>query len=303
MGRQDLAIEQRVLKTVKSLKKRPRRVLLALSGGVDSMVLAEILYKWRQGMRFELAVAYVHHGVGSNKQNLYRRRAQSFVREWARKHSLPFFTNETGPKLKSEAEFRAFREERLRAWAAEAACGAVALAHHADDLLETRMIRLIRGVGAQGLRAMSVLRGGKFRPLLSLSRREIETYAQLAGLKWVEDPSNQQTDVLRNWLRHEWLPSLEGQRPGALKALARSLETVAPKAQDFELAHYVGLRRERLSRPLVAKYLKALGVTGYAQTHVDEILKRVSAAQRNLEFDMLGFRFQTSREFLWASRV
>jgi len=304
MARQDLALEQQVLRSVKALKVRPCRVLLAVSGGVDSMVMAEILFKWRRGLKLELAVAHVHHGRASSpKQKLFRERARKFVRAWATKRGLPFFTNAKAPILRSEGEMREFREGLLLTWAEAAGCEAIAFAHHEDDLLETRLIRLIRGAGAQGLRAMSKYRGGKFRPLLGLSRAEIEAYARITKLEWVEDPSNRKTDILRNWLRHEWLPSLETRRPGAVKTLARSLETVAPRAQDFDLASCVGLRRDRLSRALVAQYLKALGLRGYAQTHVDEILKRVSSPERNLEFDMLGFRFQVSREFLWASRV
>jgi tRNA(Ile)-lysidine synthase len=304
MARQDLAFEQHVLRSIKPLKARPRRLLLAVSGGVDSMVMAEILFKWRQGLKFELVVAHVHHGrSNSAKQNIFRSKAREFVRAWALKRDLPFFTNDQAPALRNESDMREFREGLLKTWRQASNCDSVAYAHHEDDLLETRLIRLIRGAGAQGLRAMSGFRGGKFRPLLGVSRAEIEAYAEHTKLKWVEDPSNCKTDVLRNWLRHEWLPSLEAQRQGAVKALARSLETVAPRTQEFDLAACVGLRRDRLSPSLVAQYLKALGLRGYAQTHVEEILKRVSSPERNLEFDMLGFRFQVSREFLWASRV
>jgi tRNA(Ile)-lysidine synthase len=312
MSRQDLALEQKVLRGMKLLKKPPRRILLALSGGSDSMVMAEILYKWRRGLKLELAVAHVHHGRASSaKQDTYRKRARVFVREWARARGLKFYTNPISKKyLKSEADLREFREGKLREWAAAAGADSIAFAHHEDDLLETRMMRLIRGSGSQGLLAMSSHRGGKLRPLLMVSQREIREYGVLRELDWLEDPSNASSEILRNWMRREWLPSLEKQRPGALKSLARSLATVSPQPHEFDLAPYVGLRRELFntgptpkSRVLVAGYLKSLGLKGYARTHVDEILKRLSSKHTHLDFDMLGLKFRISPDFLWASRV
>lgn len=306
-------MEQKVLRGLKLLPNPPHRILLALSGGVDSMVLAEILWKWRVGLHLTLAVAHVHHGkAASRQQNDYRKRTQEFVCSWAEARNLPFFTNETAPQkiLTNEQEMREFREACLVEWKQKYAFDAIAFAHHQDDLLETRLIRLIRGSGTQGLRSMCLYRQDKFRPLLSLSSREIRGYAETRGIKWIEDPSNARADILRNWLRRKWLPSLELKRPGALKALARSLETISPRPMDFDLAPYVGLRRDFFigavnvkQKELLAQYLKALGLKGYGQTHVDEILKRLSSKQKNLEFEMLGLQFKVSPDFLWASRV
>jgi tRNA(Ile)-lysidine synthase len=311
MPRLDLALEQKVLRGIKSLTKPPRRLLLAVSGGLDSLVMAEILWKWRTGLRLELAVAHIHHGPAKTPaQTDYRQRAQEFVRAWAAQHDLEFFTNAPRILEQNEKAFREFREEILRNWSRTQKFAAVAMAHHQDDLLETRLLRLIRGSGHQGLRAMSIYRYGKLRPLLLVSRREIFTYARAKGLQWVEDPSNRRSSVMRNWVRRQWLPALETRSPGASQALARSLETIAPEARDFDLAPYVGLRRDVLQsgplvrrRALVAQYLKGLGLNGYARTHVDEILKRLSSERGDLAFVMLGIEFRVSREFLWASRV
>lgn len=319
MSRLDLALEQRVLRELKRLKTRPRRVLLAVSGGVDSIVMAEILWKWRRGLGFELAVAHVHHGrAGWRPQAEYRRRAREFVRAWANAKDLPFFTNgpKPGPQLKSEAELRAWRERHLHRWRTKGGFDCIAFAHHEDDLLETRVIRLIRGSGAQGLRSMCLLTREKFRPLLGLSSAEIRSYAREKGLAWVEDPSNARTEAFRNWLRADWLPALESKRPGALKALSRSLETLSPRASraaaasPVDLAPHVGLRRSSISslarptrRSVVARYLNGLGLKGYGQSHVDEILKRIDTKRKNFTFEMLGLKFSVTPDFLWASRV
>lgn len=313
MSRLDLAIEQKVFRIVKEMgrEQKPRRVLLALSGGADSMVLAEILWKWQKGLGLELVVATVHHGLAaSSVQNEFRDRARDLVRGWARARRVKFVTNHAAPPLSSEADCREFRNRCLNRWSRELDCEWIAFAHHQDDLLETRLIRLIRGSGGQGLRSMAALSGKKFRPLLLLSAREIREYARVKKLKFLNDPSNMESDILRNWVRREWLPLLENQRPGSVTALARSLETIVPPTRDFDLAPFVGLRRDLLlnaptleRKALVAQYLKALGLKGYAQTHVEEILKRLNTSRKNLSFEMLGLRFNVSADFFWASRL
>jgi tRNA(Ile)-lysidine synthase len=312
MSRQDLATEQMVFKALKALPRPPRRLLLAVSGGVDSMVMCEILYKWRQGLRLELSVAHVHHGRAKNpKQAAYRKRAQNFVQAWATERELPFFTNTPSLQLlHSEAEFRALREAYLSEWKSECQADAIAFAHHRDDLLETRLIRLIRGSGTQGLRSMCLYRHGKLRPLLHVGASDIREYARIKKRKWIEDPSNAQTEMLRNWLRRDWLPLLETKRPGAVRSLARSLETVSPAMREFDLASHVGLRRDSLTsapmetrKEILARYLKGLGLKGYAHAHVDEILKRLATQRNDFEFEMLGLNFRVSSDFLWASRV
>jgi tRNA(Ile)-lysidine synthase len=320
MRRQDLALEQKVLRGFKSLSTPPRSILLAISGGVDSVVMAEILYRWRRGLGLRLAVAHVHHGSAATQgQSRFRDRAQRLVQRWAQERKLEFFTNQEQPprRLKNEQEWREWRERWLKEW--RAGFDAVAFAHHQDDLLETRLIRLIRGSGRQGLPAMSVYRPGRWRPLLRSSREEIRAYADVRELTWVEDPSNRQTQALRNWMRREWLPALERKRPGAAQAVARSLEILAatlpsspsdPANGEVGLAPYVGLRRDALvgcpvsqRRELIARYLHSLGRKGYAQTHVNEILKRLETGKGDSEFVMLGIVFKISHDFLWASRV
>ncbi len=311
MIRQTLSIEQRVLRDVRQLVHSPSRVLMAISGGVDSMVMAEILSQWQAGLGIEeLTVAHVHHGLG----NQFRDEALALVRQWAEQRKLRFLTNtaEALSDVNSEEELRLYRNRHLRQWSAECGADAVAYAHHRDDLLETRVLRLIRGSGKQGLTAMTLFRQGKFRPLLNLARTEIEDYALAKGLHWKMDPSNAVDDALRNWLRNQWLPALERKRPGAMKTLARSIETLLPQAlgQEWPDIPYVGLRRELFisadvseRRELLARYLRAMGINGYGQTHIDEIVKRLRTRRKNFAFAMLGLKFTVSPDFLWASRV
>jgi len=313
MKSQRLAIEQHVLRSLRD-RTLPRRWLLAVSGGVDSMVMAEIVRKWQRLLKLELGVVYVHHGRGSREQEAYRDSARALVKEWCRKVDLPFFTNAGAPDevLVSEDQLRKFRLSVLESLRDGHNFDALAFAHHADDLLETRLHRLIRGVGPSGLMSMQRLRGHRIRPILSLCKREIETYAALSHLRWVEDPTNAGTDAFRNWLRQEWLPLLEQRQPGATKSLARSLAMLAQPVQDLEWGAFVGLRRSALAglqrvdqEEFVARYFRSLGVRGYSQAHVAELLKRLQSTQakRSFSFTMLDWTFHVDADQLWASRV
>jgi tRNA(Ile)-lysidine synthase len=314
MKNRALSLENQVLKPLARYgRSRPLHVLLAVSGGVDSMVMAEILWRWRRYLGWNLSVAHVHHGSGgSSTQKAFRIQARTQVEEFCRERGLRLFTNPVSEaELNSEQDMRDYRRLWLKAWLAEGKFDHVALAHHRDDLLETRLLRLIRGTGAQGLRGMTRRGPGRLlRPLLGLSREQVLDYARLRCLTWVEDPSNQDLEPLRNWLRREWLPALDRRQNGARHALARSLETLAPVRLPLEFGTYVGLRRTSLKktspanqREIVARYLRSLGMQGYGRTHVDELLKRLDTLQKNFEFEMLGMTFQANSDFLWASRV
>lgn len=304
-----LKVEHLVLRELSSVPVEGERWLLAISGGVDSMACAEILFRWRRYLKVELAVAHVHHGAGSARQTTFRDLAQAYVREWAVRHSLEFFTNPASEiELSSEEELREFRLSHLGAWAKK--FDRIVFAHHADDLLETRILRLIRGSGPQGLKAMAVARGKILRPLLRLSREEIEAYAQSRDLKWCEDPSNSEIDSLRNWVRRDWLPQLEHRSPGSKKSLAGSLNALSGDKFTETIGTFVGLRRGELEKQspsrredIVARYLRSVGIKGYSRTHVQELLKRIGNKKNPKPFEMLGFSFEATPDFLWASRV
>ncbi len=307
-----LTVEHLVLRALGRGNPQSGRWLLAISGGADSMVMAEILFRWRRYLGIELALAYVHHGHGADEsQNAYRDQAQAHVAEWASRRNLEFFTNISGAETGvSEEKLRDFRRAHLRRWLQAGAFTRLAFAHHRDDLLETRLLRLIRGAGPQGLKAMTVKRGRILRPLLHLSRAQIISYASFRQVKFIDDPSNNLTTSLRNWLRQDWIPQLERRSPGASKSLSRSLTTLAGDQFTETIGPFVGLRRASLDdfSPVLredvdARYLRAIGMKGYSQTHVQELLKRLRPTDQPVRFEMLGFSFEATPDFLWASRV
>ncbi|HET6746826.1 MAG TPA: tRNA lysidine(34) synthetase TilS [Candidatus Saccharimonadales bacterium] len=170
-----------------------QKCLVAVSGGVDSVALLDMLVK--QGA-YELLVAHFDHGIRQDSQGDAR-----FVEALAKKYSLPFFTKreELGPHA-SEEEARGQRYSFLRHVAKEQGA-IIATAHHADDIVETVAINIIRGTGWRGLAVM----GAKdiIRPLSTLRKSEIYAYALENRLEWVEDDTNATDKYLRNRVRSQ----------------------------------------------------------------------------------------------------
>lgn len=294
---------------------RGKRLLVAVSGGRDSVLLFHLLKKLSKKLELEITVAHVFHGGDSQ----YRKLAFEFVRELAGSAGLEFVANVgsvAGSKLPpplgapprdafgnefprdDEQSLREFRSNALLAMARSMETDKIVLGHHRDDLLETRLIRLIRGTGAEGIRAMSMKSARVLRPLLPFWREEI--VAASKGLKFLEDPSNLDSRYLRNWLRTNWLVQLEGYRPGAQKTLARSLENLSISAKK-ELQHLKafidesGVDRSAIlalsnveQRQIVASYLRGRNVKNYSASHVDEVLKRLKTSQKCFDFKVAG---------------
>lgn len=290
------------------------RVLIACSGGLDSVALVHCLTEIAPKLGIELALAHVHHGVaGDVTQANARNDSLVLVRDLARAKKLEFYSA-TAPEnqlLISEEALRDFRRRELSRMAEEHGFPIVALAHHADDLLETRLMRLIRGTGSQGLLAMEFLdSAGRLRPFLRTSRASIRSYAEQNDLRWFKDPSNQDTKFFRNWIRHEWLPRLEAERAGSLNAFARSLEILAedislrasgPAQQNSEKNEFSEGKLDRRAfaevevgkkASLLANIAKSFGVRDFSKSKIEEVLKRLhhleSTGQKIAQFSVGG---------------
>lgn len=195
------------------------RVAVAVSGGLDSVVLLDVLAETRGVHRGRLSVVTVDHGTRPGSAEDAR-----FVARLSRRRGLPCHvaTRALGPG----ATERACRDARYAVLDA-LDVDRVALAHHRDDQAETLLIALLRGHGARGLAGMARRRGRYVRPLLDAPRRALEAYADARGLAWREDPTNADGRWLRNRVRHRLRPLLEDLRPGASHAVARTAQRLA----------------------------------------------------------------------------
>jgi tRNA(Ile)-lysidine synthase len=268
------------------------RVAVALSGGMDSMVLLDALVHASAARQLKLSAVHVHHGLSPSADHWAR-----FCAEQCASRSMPLtvhrlhLTRESGQSL--EAVARAGRYAHFMACDVDV----IALAHHADDQAETMLLQLLRGSGPRGLSAMPAVRRGipaLLRPLLSLTRATLAAYAQTRGLGWIEDESNRDPRHRRNLLRHEIAPRLVAGFQGYPATLARaaSLQAEASALLD-ELAALdaegaideVGLDRAQLAglsnaraANLLRWFLRREGLRPPADARLADVLRQLRTA-------------------------
>lgn len=223
------------------------KVILALSGGIDSMVLADLLQKTQ--VQFVAAHCNFHlRDVESDGDDW-------FVRKFAEKRGIQCFVKhfETekyaanhGISIEMAArELRYTWFEQLRQ---QLGYDKIAVAHHADDQAETFFINLLRGAGLRGLKGMQPQNGVVIRPLLWASREQIRRYAAENHIVWREDHTNAESVFLRNKIRNQLLPVFDELQPDARQGLYKSLEHLA---SENEL--YRELLKEKIDRIIVEK--------------------------------------------------
>jgi tRNA(Ile)-lysidine synthase len=200
------------------------RITLGLSGGVDSMVLLNLLAAIRLAHPIQVHALHVNHQISPRADQWARlcaeRCAELSVEFQEVRVTLPRRARESLEAIARDARYAHFRAQ---------ASDAVALAHHMDDQAETLLLQLLRGAGAHGLAAMPAVRvlnaqtGLKLiRPLLSVSRADIQAYAKHLALPWVDDESNADVKFDRNFLRHRVLPCIAERFPGYRRTWLRA---------------------------------------------------------------------------------
>lgn len=210
-------MESVLLELLEPYLDRPRWVV-AFSGGLDSTVLLHALNALPE--RPSLHALHIHHGLQAEADD-WQRHCEGF----AKSQGITFHALAVSVDDRASVE-EAARRARYEAFDSFLEAGDLLLqAHHLDDQAETLLLRLFRGTGLEGLKGMPRERelGGALlvRPLLGLSRSELEDYARQHQLDWIEDPSNRDTSFDRNYLRHKILPQVEARWPAYRNTLAR----------------------------------------------------------------------------------
>jgi tRNA(Ile)-lysidine synthase len=206
-----------------NLCRPDEKILVAVSGGVDSVVMLHLLH--RDGYR--LAVAHCNFQLRGKASD----GDEAFVRQLAKTYGMPVFVKKCDTKafarkekISIEMAARRLRYDWFAALMEKYGFQKLAIGHNKDDDAETFFIKLLRGSGPDGLKGIVPKRENIIRPLMFASRKEILAYAEKHGLSFREDASNASDDYLRNRIRHHLLPFMEKEFSGARNALAASLE-------------------------------------------------------------------------------
>jgi tRNA(Ile)-lysidine synthase len=208
----------------KKLIQKNDRILVAFSGGKDSLCLLSLLHRLKNEFGIEVAACHVHHKIRSFEAD----RDADFCAEYCKKMEIPFLLEIADvPSFCKKEKFgleegaRLLRYALLEQAAKKIACNKIATAHTLSDQAETVLFRLVRGSGTLGASGIPERRGAIIRPLLPFSSEEILDYLEKEGLLFIEDSSNSDILFTRNRIRNQILPELKKINPKAEKALDR----------------------------------------------------------------------------------
>jgi tRNA(Ile)-lysidine synthase len=240
-----LALREQIERTLRrhAMLAGGETVLVAVSGGADSVALLHLLSRLAPDWRLRLHVLHVDHQL----------RAESaadadFVRALGARLgvAVDVATVAVDRRGSLEAAARAARYAALEACAARVGAGRIALGHTADDQAETVLMRLVQGAGVRGLAGIPPVRGAIIRPLIEVRRSALEAELARAGLAWVDDASNRDPKFLRNRIRHELLPLLaDSYNPEVATALARVASVARETVGALDRA--AGIELDRLA--------------------------------------------------------
>lgn len=282
-----------------NLIEKDEKVLVAVSGGPDSLALLQVLLS----LKYDVCVAHVNHGLRENAIS-----DEIFVRQFCEERKIPCFVKQVSLKslMKTEKSLkgmsleeagRKVRYDFFEEMATQNHCTKIALAHNANDNVETVMMNLLRGSGLTGLKGIEPKRGKIVRPLLEVSREEIEAYCKAENLTPRQDESNQETIYTRNKIRLELIPYIEKNiNSNVMQNISRMSEIVREEerylSKQAELAYQSVLQKEEktevicdlkafnlldivLKRRIILKsIIKVLGnAKDIEKVHVDDIVK------------------------------
>jgi tRNA(Ile)-lysidine synthase len=291
---------------------------VGLSGGCDSVVLLHLLS--RLGWAGPLQAIHVHHGLSPKADDWV-----VFCGEYCRNLGVPLIVRRVSVDVASGHGLEgAARNARYAAFS-EVAQGCLLLAHHRGDQAETVLFNLLRGTGVNGAAGIPVERKlGQLvllRPLLDVSRDEIDAYANDAGLAWVTDESNSDTTLTRNYLRHDALVGLSQRFPAAESSLAQAAANFAEAAGlldelaeldwlqvcDGAAARMSGLRKLSVPRlkNLLRYRLRSLGWQVPVASRLDEFARQILVAGPDRHPELVldeGVMQVANRQLCWSLR-
>jgi|JI6StandDraft_1071083.scaffolds.fasta_scaffold06543_3 tRNA(Ile)-lysidine synthase len=283
-------------------------VLVALSGGVDSIVLCDLLFE--SGISF--SIAHVNYGLRADESD----KDELFVESIAKGYGVAFYSKRI--KVDEEVLFqekgtqeaaRTLRYEWFEELLAKFDFSCVMTAHHQDDQAETILFQFVRGGLISALRGMKFQNGNLLRPLLAFTREEILNYATSHNLSWREDSSNAQSNYTRNFIRHKILPELKNINPTIVESLSKrtaifeEMERLISSVIQNDLTQNLEVSGDTfsLNEKWVAVYpykrllfWAFLETRGFSSAQMDDAIHLIDAP--------LGARLESASHVLWKER-
>ena len=213
-------------------------VLVAVSGGLDSMVLLDLLRRSAGVLRAELSAAHFDHAMRPNSSADAR-----FVAQTCARWDVPLVEARSDHPLHTEAQAREARYAFLAEAMARTGAHRIATAHHADDQIETVLLRLLRGAGLRGLSGIPVRRGPIIRPLLRFRKAELEAYAELHRIEFRDDETNATGRFARNRIRHALIPAIRSVYPQSSSEILQMARHAARAERAWQMQAQAARKR------------------------------------------------------------
>lgn len=230
-----------------------QRLVLAVSGGVDSVVLLDCLVSLVRLRGLSLEALHINHGLSVNAASW-----ESHCRRFCDDRAVPIKAMQVEVELGSRDGLEAAARRARHAVFATTDADWIVLGHHRDDQAETLLFNLLRGTGLRGAAAMAEVNGRLLRPLLDVARDDIRAHAVARRLAWIEDESNTDTRYSRNHLRHRTLRDLAQRFPGSPANLAAAARRFAEARDLLDDLAQLDLGTHADDFPLETKLLTAL---------------------------------------------
>src|ERR1035437_9805386 len=255
------------------LFKENDKILLTVSGGVDSIVMCDLFHK----AGFSFGIAHCNFKLRGKESD----EDEKFVKSLAEKYGVPFQKKLFNTKSYSEKKkisiqmsARDLRYAWLKKIAKEKKYNCIATAHHLDDSIETFFINILRGTGIAGLHGVPVVQGNIIRPLLFANKKTIREYAEAEKLFWREDSSNFTDKYLRNNIRHHLIPSLKKLNAGFEKTITKELSYFKEAGAIFK--KFIDEKKKEIvveEGKNILFNIKKLKDSGHAETILHELLR------------------------------
>lgn len=268
-----------------NLLNNTSKVLAAVSGGVDSIVLAELF----QNTSTDFSIAHCNFQLRGQDSEA----DEIFVRELSEMYRVPFFFRKfetkqyaASHKISVQMAARDLRYAWFKDLLKEHNLDRIATAHHADDNVETFFLNLVRGTGIRGLTGIEPKRDELIRPLLFAKKKELIEYARQKNLAFREDKSNKDTKYSRNLIRHEILPQLESLNPGFVDTMIETMDKLKAAKEPYEnylnklkaellegnTTIKLNIQKLRKVSPLKHYLFELLTTFGFTKSDVDDII-------------------------------